>query len=162
MHFKKSESIKYICQNQKRDPNTWPYACDSYLQHQPSFILIRTQRHMCLLYFGPPSTVQISTFTPLMNFHLNYMQLVMVILKGSVAISFNGNKEPAAYAEIVSMGGIDREVKRKLIATIGSILQARLCIRKERFFLKVYDTTAGQAKAASKLWSLEIYIYIYI
>lgn len=84
------------------------------------------------------------------------MQLVMVILKGSVAISFNGNKEPAAYAEIVSMGGINREVKRKLIATIGSILQARLCIRKERFFLKVYDTTAGQAKAASKLWSLEI------
>lgn len=84
------------------------------------------------------------------------MQLVMVILKGSVAISFNGNKEPAAYAEIVSMGGINGEVKRKLIATIGSILQARLCIRKERFFLKVYDTTAGQAKAASKLWSLEI------
>ncbi|KAH9736773.1 LS1-like protein [Citrus sinensis] len=77
--------------------------------------------------------------------------LVMVILKGSVAISFNGNKEPAAYAEIVSMGGINREVKRKLIATIGFILQARLCIRKERFFLKVYDTTAGQAKAASKL-----------
>ncbi|KAK2647448.1 hypothetical protein Ddye_014937 [Dipteronia dyeriana] len=69
---------------------------------------------------------------------------VMVVLKGSVPISFNGNKEPAAYAEIVSMGGINREVKRKLIATIGSILQAKLSIPKTRFFLKVYDTTAGQ------------------
>ncbi|KAI9154561.1 hypothetical protein LWI28_028103 [Acer negundo] len=69
---------------------------------------------------------------------------VMVVLKGSVPISFNGNKEPAAYAEIVSMGGINREVKRKLIATIGSVLQAKLSIPKTRFFLKVYDTTAGQ------------------
>lgn len=68
----------------------------------------------------------------------------MVILKGSLGISFNGNKEPAAYAEIVSMGGINTEVKRKLISTLGSILQAKLSIPTARFFLKVYDTTAGQ------------------
>ncbi|OMO84975.1 Macrophage migration inhibitory factor [Corchorus capsularis] len=37
------------------------------------------------------------------------MQFVMVILKGSVGISFNGNKDPAAYAEVVSMGGINTE-----------------------------------------------------
>ncbi|KAF5750774.1 putative light-inducible protein atls1 [Tripterygium wilfordii] len=70
--------------------------------------------------------------------------LVMVILKGSVDISFNQNKEPAAYGEIVSMGGINKEVKRKLIATIGTILQTELSIPRTRFFLKVYDTTAGQ------------------
>ncbi|KAF7825485.1 macrophage migration inhibitory factor-like protein [Senna tora] len=69
------------------------------------------------------------------------MQFVMVILKGSVAISFEGNKEPAAYAEIVSMGGINSEVKRKLIATLGSILQSKLSIPTTRFFLKVFDTT---------------------
>lgn len=74
-----------------------------------------------------------------------YLQFVMVILKGSVAISFNGNKEPAAYAELVSMGGINRQVKRNLISTLGSILQAELSIPTTRFFLKVYDTTtAGQ------------------
>lgn len=132
----------------------WPYVCDSYLQQTSGQLYFNSNTYVFII-FWPPSTVQISTFTPppfhIMNFPLNSMQLVMVILKGSVAISFNGNKEPAAYAEIVSMGGINREVKRKLIATIGFILQARLCIRKERFFLKVYDTTAGQAKAASKL-----------
>ncbi|KAF8006064.1 hypothetical protein BT93_K0379 [Corymbia citriodora subsp. variegata] len=70
--------------------------------------------------------------------------LVMVILKGSLAISFGGNKEPAAYAEIISMGGIDSEVKKKLIATLGTILQEKLSIPRTRFFLKVYDTTFGR------------------
>ncbi|KAJ6331483.1 hypothetical protein OIU76_009961 [Salix suchowensis] len=69
--------------------------------------------------------------------------LVMVILKGPVAISFNGNKEPAAYAEMVSMGGITKQVKRDLIATLGKILEAKLSIPRARFFLKVYDTTAA-------------------
>ncbi|KAA8517472.1 hypothetical protein F0562_017765 [Nyssa sinensis] len=69
---------------------------------------------------------------------------VMVLLKGSVSISFGGNKEAAAFAEIVSMGGINSEVKRKLIATIGSILEKKLCIPRSRFFLKVFDTTVGR------------------
>ncbi|KAJ1379850.1 Tautomerase/MIF superfamily [Sesbania bispinosa] len=59
-------------------------------------------------------------------------KFVMVILKSKVPISFEGNKEPAAYAEIVSMGGINSEVKRKLIATIGTILQSNLSIPRTR------------------------------
>ncbi|PSS23854.1 Macrophage migration inhibitory factor like [Actinidia chinensis var. chinensis] len=69
---------------------------------------------------------------------------VMVLLKGSVAISFGGNKEPAAFAEIVSMGGINSQVKKQLIFTIGTILQDKLSISRSRFFLKVYDTTVGR------------------
>ncbi|XP_065864062.1 uncharacterized protein [Euphorbia lathyris] len=69
---------------------------------------------------------------------------VMVILKGSVGISFNGNKEPAAYAEVVSMGGINKQVKRNLIETLGTILKNRLSIPTARFFLKVYDTNASK------------------
>ncbi|KAJ7961157.1 Macrophage migration inhibitory factor [Quillaja saponaria] len=69
---------------------------------------------------------------------------VMVILKGSVGITFEGNKKAAAYAEIVSMGGINSEVKRKLIATLGTILQSNLSVPRTRFFLKVFDTTAGR------------------
>ncbi|KAL2337675.1 hypothetical protein Fmac_012121 [Flemingia macrophylla] len=74
-------------------------------------------------------------------------KFVMVILKGSVPISFEGNKEPAAYAEIVSMGGINSEVKRKLINTIGTILQSNLSIPRTRFFLKVFDTTVFRTKS---------------
>ncbi|XP_009782880.1 uncharacterized protein LOC107762576 [Nicotiana tabacum] len=68
-------------------------------------------------------------------------KFVMVVLKGSVNISFGGNKEPAAFAEIVSMGGINSDVKRNLIATLGTILQNNFSIPTTRFFLKVYDTT---------------------
>ncbi|PON42480.1 Macrophage migration inhibitory factor [Parasponia andersonii] len=69
---------------------------------------------------------------------------VMVILKGSVAISFGGNKDRAAYAEVVSMGGINSAVKKELISALGSILQSKLSIPRTRFFLKVFDTTAGR------------------
>ena len=66
----------------------------------------------------------------------------MVLLKSSVPISLDGTKEPAAYAEIVSMGGINSEVKRKLIAFIGTILESKLSIPRTRFFLKVFDINA--------------------
>lgn len=69
---------------------------------------------------------------------------VMVLLKGSVDISFGGNKEAAAFAEIVAMGGIDREIKRKIIAAVGDVLQDRLGIPVTRFVLKVHDTTLGR------------------
>ncbi|ESW06634.1 hypothetical protein PHAVU_010G064100 [Phaseolus vulgaris] len=74
-------------------------------------------------------------------------KFVMVILKGSVPISFEGNKEPAAYAEIVSMGGINSEVKKNLIYSIGTILQTNLSIPRTRFFLKVFDTTVFRTKS---------------
>ncbi|XP_043701878.1 macrophage migration inhibitory factor homolog [Telopea speciosissima] len=67
---------------------------------------------------------------------------VMVLLKGSIPISFNGNNEPAAFGEVISMGGINSEVKKKLISAIGTILETKLSVPKSRFFLKVFDTTA--------------------
>jgi len=75
------------------------------------------------------------------------VQFVMVILKSSVPISFEYNNEPAAYAEIVSMGGINSEVKRKLIASIGTILESNLSIPRTRFFLKVFDTSVFSTKS---------------
>ncbi|XP_021908729.1 macrophage migration inhibitory factor homolog [Carica papaya] len=72
--------------------------------------------------------------------------LVMVVMKGSTEIWFNENREAAAYAEVVSMGGINRQVKRKLIGAIGKILETHLSIPTTRFFLKVYDTTAIPSK----------------
>ncbi|KAL3716987.1 hypothetical protein ACJRO7_008550 [Eucalyptus globulus] len=69
---------------------------------------------------------------------------IMVILKGSLDITLAGNKEPAAYGEIVSVGGINSQVKKRLIDSVASILQTNLSIPRTRFFLKVYDTTAGR------------------
>ncbi|GMH30014.1 hypothetical protein Nepgr_031857 [Nepenthes gracilis] len=71
---------------------------------------------------------------------------VMVVVKGSVAISFYGTEEPAAFAELLSMGGINGDVKRKLISTIGAILDRHLSIPTTRFFCHVVDV-----KSYSKL-----------
>ncbi|VVA14331.1 PREDICTED: macrophage migration [Prunus dulcis] len=69
---------------------------------------------------------------------------VMVLLKGSVPISFGrSTSEPAAYGELVAMGGINKPVKRQLIATLGTIMEARLSIPKTRFFLKVVDISTA-------------------
>lgn len=78
------------------------------------------------------------------------VQFVMVVLKGSLAITFGGNKDPAVYAEIISMGGITRAVKKELISTLGAILQDKLSVPPARFILKVFDTTAH--RIYSKLW----------
>ncbi|KAG9157915.1 hypothetical protein Leryth_000080 [Lithospermum erythrorhizon] len=72
---------------------------------------------------------------------------VMVLMRGSVALTFGGNKEAAAFAEIMSMGGIDSQVKKKLISSIGTILQNNLSIPPTRFVLKVYDTTMFRNKS---------------
>ncbi|XP_019257450.1 PREDICTED: macrophage migration inhibitory factor homolog [Nicotiana attenuata] len=89
--------------------------------------------------FGKPKTCTYISIKREITFA--FLQYVMVVLKGSLDISFGGNKEPAAFAEIVSMGGIDSDVKRNLIATLGTILHNRFSIPTTRFFLKVYDTT---------------------
>lgn len=67
------------------------------------------------------------------------LQLVMVVLKGSVEIVFGGNKDAAAYGEIVSMGGITKQVKRELISTVGSLLHTHFSIHPTRFIFKVFD-----------------------
>uniref|UniRef100_A0A0C9S9X6 TSA: Wollemia nobilis Ref_Wollemi_Transcript_5735_762 transcribed RNA sequence n=1 Tax=Wollemia nobilis TaxID=56998 RepID=A0A0C9S9X6_9CONI len=64
---------------------------------------------------------------------------VMVQLKGSVAISFGGTEEPAAYGELVSIGGIGGDTNKKLSAAIAGILESKLSVPKSRFFIKFYD-----------------------
>ncbi|CAN6576064.1 unnamed protein product [Malus baccata var. baccata] len=59
---------------------------------------------------------------------------------GSVPISFGGTEEPAAYGELVSIGGLNPDVNKKLSAAIAAILETKLSVPKSRFFLKFYDT----------------------
>ncbi|GMP86013.1 hypothetical protein CsSME_00038968 [Camellia sinensis var. sinensis] len=71
---------------------------------------------------------------------------VMIVLKGSVPIAFGGTEEPAAYGELVSIGGLNPSVNKKLSAAISAILEAKLSIPPSRFFLKFYDTKAYQSQ----------------
>ncbi|GAB2231488.1 hypothetical protein Droror1_Dr00010496 [Drosera rotundifolia] len=71
-------------------------------------------------------------------------QNVMVIAKGSVPIFFGGTKEPAAFAELLSMGGINSDIKKELISIVGSILEDHLSIPKTRFFCHVIDIKSSK------------------
>ncbi|KAG9139174.1 hypothetical protein Leryth_024667 [Lithospermum erythrorhizon] len=71
---------------------------------------------------------------------------VMIVLKGSVPMAFGGTEEPAAYGELVSIGGLNPDVNKKLSAAIANILEAKLNVPKSRFFLKFYDTKADQTQ----------------
>ncbi|KAL7193887.1 hypothetical protein ACSBR2_025513 [Camellia fascicularis] len=65
---------------------------------------------------------------------------VMVMLKGSVPIAIGGIEDPAAYGEVVSIGGLNPDVNKKPSAAISTILEAKLSVPPTRFFLKFYDT----------------------
>ncbi|KAL6905980.1 hypothetical protein ACP4OV_003581 [Aristida adscensionis] len=65
---------------------------------------------------------------------------VMIVLKGSVPMAFGGTQEPTAYGELVSIGGLNPDVNKKLSAGIASILESKLSIPKSRFYLKFYDS----------------------
>ncbi|KAF3437643.1 hypothetical protein FNV43_RR20399 [Rhamnella rubrinervis] len=71
------------------------------------------------------------------------MQYVMVVLKGSVPMSFGGTEQPAAYGELVSIGGLNPDVHKKQSAAIAYILETKLSMPKSRYFLKFYDTKAS-------------------
>ncbi|KAL7589736.1 uncharacterized protein LOC111878214 isoform X1 [Lactuca sativa] len=71
---------------------------------------------------------------------------VMIVLKGSIPIAFGGNEQPAAYGELVSIGGLNADVNKKLSAAVAEILESKLSIPKSRFFLKFYDSKGHQSQ----------------
>ncbi|KAG6410547.1 hypothetical protein SASPL_128608 [Salvia splendens] len=64
---------------------------------------------------------------------------VMVLVNGGVPISFGGTEEPAAYGELISIGGLGPTVNAKLSSTIAEIIQTKLSIDSSRFYVKFYD-----------------------
>ena len=73
------------------------------------------------------------------------IQYVMIVLKGSVPMAFGGTEQPAAYGELVSIGGLNPDVNKKLSAAVAEILTAKLSVPKSRFFLKFYDAKASNS-----------------
>ncbi|GKD07762.1 macrophage migration inhibitory factor homolog isoform X2 [Tanacetum coccineum] len=58
-------------------------------------------------------------------------------------MAFGGTEEPAAYGEIVSIGGLNADVNKKLSAAVADILSSKLSVPKSRFFLKFFDAKAS-------------------
>lgn len=64
---------------------------------------------------------------------------VMIVLKGSVPISFGGSEAPAAYGEVASIGGLGPDVNKRLSKSLAELLQAKLSVPPNRFYIKFVD-----------------------
>ncbi|RAL50841.1 hypothetical protein DM860_015988 [Cuscuta australis] len=64
---------------------------------------------------------------------------VMVLLNAGVPIAFSGSEAPAAYGEMMSIGGLGPSVNGKLSSTVAEILQTKLSIDASRFYIKFYN-----------------------
>lgn len=62
----------------------------------------------------------------------------MIVLKGSVPIAFGGTEQPAAYGEIVSIGGLNGDVNKKLSAAVAECYDISVYICD--LFCRVYVT----------------------
>lgn len=70
----------------------------------------------------------------------------MILLNGGVPIAFAGTEAPAAYGELISIGGLGPGVNGKLSSTIAEILQTKLSIDSNRFYIKFYDSPVSLYK----------------
>ena len=67
----------------------------------------------------------------------------MVQLKGLVAISFGSTQKPTAYGELVSIGGLGSDTKKKLNAAIAATLERKFNVPKSHFYIKFYNVKVG-------------------
>ena len=74
-----------------------------------------------------------------MPFVLFVFQYMCILVNGGVPIAFGGTEEPAAYGELISIGGLDPTVNAKLNSTIAQIIQTNLHIHSSRSYIKFCD-----------------------
>lgn len=63
----------------------------------------------------------------------------MIVLNGGVPMAFAGSEEPAAYGEVISIGGLGPGVNGKLCLALADLLQTKLAVDSSRFYIKFYD-----------------------
>ena len=68
-------------------------------------------------------------------------QYVTVSIDGSVPTSFAGSEEPAAYGEIMSIGGLGPSVNGKLSAALADILEAKLSVSASVSIVSTFPNT---------------------
>ncbi|CAN0840415.1 Macrophage migration inhibitory factor homolog [Linum grandiflorum] len=64
---------------------------------------------------------------------------VMIVMNSGVPMAFAGTEEPAAFGELISIGGLGPSVNGKLSSTIAEILQTKASIDSSRFYIKFHD-----------------------
>ena len=52
---------------------------------------------------------------------------------------FAGTDEPTAYGEVISIGGLGPDPNKKLSAAISEIMQTKVSVPPNRFYIKFYD-----------------------
>lgn len=65
------------------------------------------------------------------------LQYVLVSLRTDVPLCFGGTEEPAAYAELLSIGAIGGEKNKTISAALSAVLAAKLNIPANRLYIKV-------------------------
>lgn len=65
------------------------------------------------------------------------LQYVLVTLKTDVPLSFGGTEQPGAYGELLSIGAIGGATNKALSKAISGILEAKLGVPPNRFYLSV-------------------------
>lgn len=84
----------------------------------------------------------------------------MILMNGGVPIAFAGTEEPAAYGELISIGGLGPSVNGKLSLTIAEILQTKLSIDSSRFYIKFYDSPVRKIESfSSNFYSSYVYAF---
>ncbi|TYJ21905.1 hypothetical protein E1A91_A08G093300v1 [Gossypium mustelinum] len=71
---------------------------------------------------------------------------VMILVNGGVPMAFAGTEAPAAYGELISIGGLGPSVNAKLSSTVADILQTKLSIDSSRFYIKFYDVQVTETQ----------------
>jgi hypothetical protein len=66
-------------------------------------------------------------------------QYVLISLRGGIPMSFGGSEEPAAYGELISIGGVGPDTNKQLSAAISEILETKLSVPPARFYIKFFD-----------------------
>ncbi|XP_024392322.1 uncharacterized protein [Physcomitrium patens] len=64
---------------------------------------------------------------------------VLISLRGGIPMSFGGTEEPAAYGELISIGGVGPDTNKRLSAAISDILKTKLSVPSNRFYIKFFD-----------------------
>eukprot|EP00884_Botryococcus_braunii_P008886 jgi/Botrbrau1/1799/Bobra.0217s0050.1 len=68
---------------------------------------------------------------------------VLVSLKTDVPLSFGGTEAPAAYGELLSIGAIGGAKNKAISKAVSGILQEKLKIPANRFYLSFHDMPAS-------------------
>ncbi len=70
-------------------------------------------------------------------------QYIMVLLADSTPMIMSGNAEPAAYADVRSIGGLSADVNRTITGSLCDLLKEYLHIGPERVYVNFTDVAAG-------------------